>query len=204
MSVHANGNWKDILSRLSSILLKTERWKAQLTREEVVSGWCGQPAAADHEILVVEQRLGIALPPSYRSFLSLSNGWRPFGSFIERLLPVQEVERFRSRDPETLAMIQKYYQESVLPDELYLDYENPKYVVALRPRYYADCLLVGKGWGVESDIVLLNPHIVNSDGEWEAIFFANWVPGNQRYRSFRDFVEESVSTLENIESSGAR
>ena len=201
MSTLRTGDWSTILNRLNSILLSTKRWRDDLAPEVIASGWCGQPGAGESEILELERRLGIALPPSYRSFLSLSNGWRPFSSFIERLLSVKEVEPFRSADPEALAMIQQYYQESELPDNLYLEYENSRHMVALRHRYYADCLLVGKGWGVESDMVLLNPHIVHSDGEWEAIFFANWVPGNQRYRSFRGFVEQSVNILENIESS---
>jgi hypothetical protein len=48
-------------------------------------------------------------------------------------------------------------------------------------------------------MILLNPSIVFANGEWEAIFFANWLPGNQRYRSFRDLVMESVNGLERIE-----
>jgi hypothetical protein len=67
---------------------------------------------------------------------------------------------------------------------------------ALRHRYYPESVLVGDAWGAEDDMILLNPQIVSPDGEWEAIFFANWIPGNQRYRSFRDFVEKSVNRLE--------
>jgi hypothetical protein len=128
--------------------------------------------------------------------LSISNGWRPFDSFIGRLLSVGEVEHFGKANPERLASLQKAYRENAVSDIEYLDYEPAKNVEAMRIGYYQDSLLVGTAWGVEDDMVILNPHIVFPDGEWEAIFFANWIPGNQRYRSFRDFVAYSVQMLE--------
>jgi hypothetical protein len=38
-------------------------------------------------------------------------------------------------------------------------------------------------------VYLLNPKVVGADGEWEAFFFAHWVPGVQRYPSFRALME---------------
>jgi len=49
-------------------------------------------------------------------------------------------------------------------------------------------------------MVLLNSRIVFPNGEWEAIFFADWIPGNQRYRSFRDLVEKSVRSQESFDN----
>lgn len=195
MSTLANHDWMPVLSRLNSILLGSDKWKRYLTSAALSTEWCGQPPAPESEILKAEARLGVTLPPSYRSFLSISNGWRPFDSFIESLLSVQEIERFRSADPERLAILQECYAEDNISDDEYFDYETPKHIEAMRTRYYPDSLLLGKDWGGESDMVLLNPHIVFPDGEWEAIFFANWVPGNTRYRSFREFVEKSINTM---------
>jgi hypothetical protein len=31
--------------------------------------------------------------------------------------------------------------------------------------------------------------VVFADGEWEAWFFANWLPGASRYRSFAEMME---------------
>ncbi|MEQ8226028.1 MAG: hypothetical protein ABRQ37_27190, partial [Candidatus Eremiobacterota bacterium] len=42
---------------------------------------------------------------------------------------------------------------------------------------------------VDSAIYLLNPHVVTSDGEWEAWFFGYTLPGAIRYRSFREMME---------------
>ena len=199
MSNAPREEWTTILSRLNSLLLKSDRWREALTPESLSTRWCGLPPATEREILSAEERLGITLPPSYRSFLAISNGWRPFSNFIERLLPVQEIDQFRSADPEALTKIQANYRQDDLPEFKYLDYENPEHNEALRHRYYPDSLLIGKPWGYESDMILLNPAIVFPDGEWEAIFFANWIPGNRRFRSFRELVQNSVESLEKIE-----
>jgi hypothetical protein len=195
-------SWKPSLSRLNSIILRTERWRHVLTPEALSTGWCGLPPATESEIVKTEKQLGITLPPSYRSFLSISDGWKPFSSFVGRLLSVKEIDRYRDAEPEDLAILQSCYQEDDVPDENYLDYETPENMVSLRHRYYPDCLLIGKKWdGGGGELVLINPLIVSPDGEWEAIFFANWIPGNYRYRSFFDFVNESINDLERIEGS---
>jgi len=167
-----------------------------MSPEILAAHWCGRPPASEELLLTAERRLGAHLPPSYRSFLSVANGWYPFGSFIEQLLPVSEVDWLRNADPDALAGIQECYQEDEISDQEYLDYETDKHMVALRHRYYPDCLLVGTSWGGGGELVLLNSRIVFPNGEWEALFFANWLPGNWRYRSFRELVEERVRTQE--------
>ena len=42
----------------------------------------------------------------------------------------------------------------------------------------------------DSSIYLLNPQVVTEEGEWEAWFFANWLPGAARYRSFQELMKE--------------
>jgi hypothetical protein len=199
MNTLATGDWTAILSRLNALIFRSDDWKKDLTQEALSTRWCGLPPASESEILEAESRLEVTLPPSYRSFLSISNGWRPLSHFIERLLPVQQINLFRLANPEAAKMIPEYYQNDDFSDEDYLDYETPRHMVALRTHYYPDSILVGRSWGCEDDMILLNPSIVFANGEWEAIFFANWLPGNQRYRSFRDLVMESVNGLERIE-----
>lgn len=41
-----------------------------------------------------------------------------------------------------------------------------------------------------SDVYLLNPRVVTPDGEWEAWYFAHWLPGAVRYRSFWDLMND--------------
>jgi hypothetical protein len=201
VSTFVADDWTAILARLNALLLNFQELNEKLTPEASSSHWCGLPPASEHEISRAEKHLRVILPPSYRSFLSISNGWRPFSHFVESLLPVGEVEPYSAANPEALAMIQQYYLNDDLSDKDYLDYATPEHMVALRTRYYPDCLLIGKSWGVEDDMILLNPHVTSPDGEWEAIFFANWLPGNQRYRSFYDLVAANVDTLDRIDKS---
>jgi hypothetical protein len=41
--------------------------------------------------------------------------------------------------------------------------------------------------------VLLNPAVVDEEGDWEAWFFAHWVPGAEPYSSFRELLEETYA-----------
>ena len=170
---------------------------AMLSRRGTTERWCGSSPAPVSEMLRTEARLGLALPPSYRSFLSVSNGWSPFGTFIRRLLPVHELMQYREANPNDLVSILEMGEDDI-SDSDYLDYESLRNRQGLRPRYYAESLLVSEGCG-GGELVLLNPSVIAADGEWETIFFANWIPGNRRYRSFLDFVEYSVKSLENLE-----
>ena len=116
------------------------------------------PTALLSELLVGSERLA----PIYL-----------FSSFIERLLPICEVDWLRAADPDSLTAIQEYYREDEISDQEYLDYENDKHRECFRHRYYPDCLLVGKSWSGEGEMVLLNSRIVFPNGEWEGIFFAD-------------------------------
>ena len=182
MNRDVGGEWTTLLSRLNDSVLSSDDLKVHLPPEMAASRWCGLPPAKPHDIAKAEDRLGVKLPHSYKSFLSVANGWSVCGSFIKRLLPVEEIDWLRSADPHGLAKLQSAFQDDDISDAEYLEYDSDAHMEALRIRYYPDCLLVGQGF--ESEMVLLNSKIISSDGEWEAIFFATWLPGNQRYRSF--------------------
>jgi len=155
------------------------------------AGWCGLPPASEEEIVAAEKRLGVTLPPSYRSFLAFSNGWCPYSSVIWRLLPANEIEWLRMADPEGVAEVQEFYRADALTDEEYLDYDYPDHSERLRQEYHPDCLVVGKprcSSPAGGELLLLNPRVISADGEWEAIYFDAWAPGNKRCRTFRDLV----------------
>jgi len=189
-----------ILQRLNAVMSRSPQFAGERTEEVIAEGgWCGRSPATESEIRAAEARLGVKFPPSYRLFLSLSNGWRIFNSFVEQLLPVQEIDRFRRRDPESFALMESAREKtvarvgcdsSVVSDEVYLDYENPAHNMAIRQHYYGDSLLISEA--SESELVLLNPFVVSPDGEWETIFSAHWIPGNERFRTFRDYLEKVV------------
>jgi len=136
-----------------------------ITPELIESGWLGYPGATEDQIAGLEARLGEALPPSYRAFLQTSNGFRQPGMIIPRLLPVDEVEWFRERNQWT---IDTWKDSEDLSDTLEISAHD------------IDGLAV----------YLLNPTVITADGEWEALYFATWNPGCNRYPSFRDLMKK--------------
>jgi hypothetical protein len=126
-----------------------------------------EPGASAEEIEIAERRLGTTLPPGYRSFLATTNGSGPIGSFVRRLRPVDEIRWLRDEDPELIRIWVEATGDDALATTLVVSDEE------------------------DGARVLLNPAVVDEDGEWEAWFFAHWVPGAEPYSSFRALVEET-------------
>src|SRR5690349_17162943 len=53
--------------------------------------WLGFPGAPEERIADLEERLGHRLPPSYRTFLAVTDGWRHAGGFVWRLAGTGQV-----------------------------------------------------------------------------------------------------------------
>jgi len=139
------------------------------------SGWLGYQPATDGQIAAAEARLGIALPPSYRSFLLTTNGWTLTSPAIFRLWPVEQVDWFRVRNREWI--------EGFTGGYLHGGWEPPADAEIHDLPHVLEVSDVG-----DEAVLLLNPRAV-VDGEWEAWFFANWNPGATRYPSFRALME---------------
>ena len=142
-----------------------------VTAERVASGWLGEAGLDETELARVETRLGIALPTSYRSFLAASNGFLLPGLIVPRLMGGAEVAWYRDVDSATVAI----WAESAAPG-------SPE-------SRLGDCLLVSERELVGTCVFLLDPAARHSDGEWEALCLAHWIPGANRYRDFEDLLE---------------
>lgn len=59
--------------------------------------WLDYPGAAQAQIAQAEARLGITFPPSYRSSLTVSNGWRWLDYFGGPLWSTEDIDWFRAR-----------------------------------------------------------------------------------------------------------
>ncbi len=155
------------------------------------SGWLGFAAATDEEISATQRKLGISLPPSYRAFLSVSNGWRRTTHFIERLWGTKEINWFRKKNKESISAFTQGYSaygsNDEVPDEEYFAYDQ--WVEDFRPKHLKETLQISAITEGDSAVYLLNPQVISKDGEWEAWFFAAWLPGAHRYRSFRELME---------------
>ncbi|MBI1257440.1 MAG: hypothetical protein GC204_08210 [Chloroflexi bacterium] len=150
--------------------------------EVITARWFGYPGAAEAEIEALETRLGgVRLPPSYRQFLQVSNGFRQPSELVHRIFDTSEVEWFRVNHQEQIDIMLDPHlpwrdrPRVFTPD----DYEL----------YMPDALVISATEIAGSATYLLNPRVVNEDGEWEAFYYANWVPGADRYPSFWDLMQ---------------
>lgn len=187
-------DWLPFLKQWSEEMLDVAESVDDLPQEAVEARWLGLPGATEEQVKEAEERLGIAFPPSYRTFLKVSNGWRQPEAFwtssAGSLWSTDQVEWFSVRNQDWIDAYVMPSQEGALrtvPDDEYLVYgEDQDCALSLRVEYLQTALEIsGNGDGV----YLLNPKVIGDGGEWEAWFFANWMPGADRYRSFWEMMQ---------------
>ncbi len=179
-------NWRIFLQDFSRDLLRDIRIREELPPEVIESGWLGYEGASEEEISRLEKRLRKRLPPSYRSFLAVTNGWRNCGFYIYRLWPCSKVSWFRKRHRDWIDAYLNVDEPDEITDEEYFVYGKRQECPCFRAQYLQSALEISDVG--DSAIMLLNPKVVTEDGEWEAWLFANWFPGARRYRSFREMI----------------
>ncbi|NET37886.1 MAG: SMI1/KNR4 family protein [Cyanothece sp. SIO1E1] len=208
-------DWEGFLKRWAEQLLESMgNDQPDLSPEVIETGWLGYSGATEAQIAQAEAHLGIALPPSYRAFLKVTNGWRQTTPFINRLWSTDEIEWFSRRHQEwidafTERYVKRYAMDSPrngsnaalgnpsISDQEYFVYGEQQDCSKLRVDYLKTALEISDRG--DSAIYLLNPRVKTADGEWEAWFFGDWLPGADRYRSFREMMQaEYANFLEQI------
>ncbi|WP_320783544.1 SMI1/KNR4 family protein [Streptomyces sp. CRN 30] len=121
--------------------------------------WLGFPAASEERITAMEKRLGRRMPPSYREFLEISDGWQHAGGFVS-LLAGSAHARWHNDESGLADVFEVYLDEDAGPEE----------------RREADLWRRGLQLDVESDAmyVLMDPEDVDEDGEWPVYTWAGW------------------------------
>ena len=198
-------DWEGFLKQWSQDLLSSETGIAQQLPEEVRdSGWLGYPGATEAQILQAEERLGTRLPPSYRAFIKVTNGWRQTTPFIDKLWSIEKIEWFAIRHSVWISQFKETFLKLPSPllcqngfgrftpylaisDNEYFIYGDKQNPSKIRIDYLEAALEISDRG--ESAIYLLNPKVVSNDSEWEAWFFADWLPGADRYRSFQEMMQ---------------
>jgi SMI1 / KNR4 family (SUKH-1) len=184
--------WRPLLEHWGEEILASDAaYRQSLPEEVVTSGWLGYPGATEEEIAAAEQRLGTRLPPSYREFLAVTNGWRRTTPFIDRLWSVEEIEWFPVRHQEWIAD----WRQGV---EAYERSQAATSSPPAEPDRLLDELASVLDISDVGDVAIyvLNPTTVTiPEGEWEAWFFSNWNPGAVRYRTFWDLMQAEHDTF---------
>ncbi|MFE0174901.1 SMI1/KNR4 family protein [Streptomyces sp. NPDC059002] len=175
----ASYDWQGFLTRWS------EEWADACDPGEVRDAgdeearrarWLGfQPATPAH-IAALEERLGHRLPPSYRTFLEVTDGWRHAGGFVW-LLAGTEGARWHEDGAELAEIFQEDLDEEATREEI----------------LEATIWTRGLELAVESDAVdvMLDPEDVDEHGEWAVYTWAPWrASPPERHASFWEFMQD--------------
>lgn len=188
-------DWKSRIREWSrkQIECLSESEKEELPPEILESSYLGCPAATEEQIVAAEARLGVTFPPSYRQFLTISNGLHSPSNngFDFEFYPTEEVDWYVLTAPELVDKIIEIFLEPVT-DEEYLVYSSEiLYDLKFRPEYLQTALQIScEDNGI---VFLLNPQIILQSGEWEA-WCCNFSTafGIFRYRSFAEMMEQLI------------
>lgn len=189
--------WHGFLKQWSEDWLSTgQHFSAKVRRER----WLGSAPATEEQITALEKKLGAVLPPSYKAFLRITNGWRQTTPFIKAIRPARRVNWLATAEPELIDAWSSPDPSEIprLPDEEYFSYTDEA-IGHFRDEQLAQMLLAADSAEGDSAIYLLNPTAVTEDGEWEAWFFANWVPGAERYPSFAHLMLAQYRSFRHLE-----
>ncbi|NEA65238.1 SMI1/KNR4 family protein [Streptomyces sp. SID12488] len=148
--------------------------------------WLGFPPASEERIASLEERLGRRMPPSYREFLKVSNGWRHAGGFVW-LLAGTKSARWHNDESGLAVMFEEYLDEDCGPEE----------------RREADVWRRGLQLDVESDIthVLMDPEDVDEDGEWAVYTWASWrAAPPERHANFFEFMQDMYREFHSLQA----
>ncbi|MFF4656596.1 SMI1/KNR4 family protein [Streptomyces sp. NPDC001381] len=181
--------WRGFLERWSAEWADAwdpEQSPGERDREALRERWLGSPGADEARMAAVEERLGCRLPPSYRAFLEVSDGWRHAGGFVSVLAGTGEI-----RWSEDVAGLGQALREE-------LDEDSPREEV-LAAAVWERALRLD----VESDAtyVVMGPDDVDAAGEWAVYVWAGWrAAPPERYGSFREFMEAMHREFHCLES----
>ncbi|MFD3873971.1 SMI1/KNR4 family protein [Streptomyces sp. NPDC058623] len=171
-------DWRNFLTQWSEEWADAHGDVEELSPDDVAAWrgrWLGADPATEADIAAMEDRLGRAMPPSYREFLRVSDGWRHAGAFVWKLAGTREAHWH----DDAMGLGEDF-------DEAWGEEDNPEEVRA-QVGLWSRALQLD----VESDItfVLLDPEDVGPDGEWAVRVWASWRAADPtRYPSFAAFM----------------
>lgn len=191
--------WRWFLHNFSRVLLQLDADQDEFSEQDYQLGYVKCIGADEEEIVAAENRLGIQLPISYRSFLKVSDGW-PYkrgGGSPGKLLPIMAIQWFRIQEPRWLEILTQpnLYQSEDLPPEEHLYYRDIRRDECFyRQAYLPGTLAISET--ENSEILLLCPEVIDENGEWECWHL--WKSGADRYHSFLEWMYADCSFSLNL------
>ncbi|MFE0106860.1 SMI1/KNR4 family protein [Streptomyces sp. NPDC059009] len=176
----ASHDWRGFLTRWS------EEWADGCAPDDVRgegdeearrARWLGFAPAPDARIAALEARVGHRLPPSFRSFLEVTDGWRHAGWFVW-LLAGAETTDWHDDAAGLAEIFQEDLEEDATQEEI------------LEATVWTRALELA----VESDAVsvMLDPGDVDQHGEWAVYTWAPWrASPPERHASFWEFMQDA-------------
>ncbi len=162
-------DWQPFLKQWAEEMLDVAEDTDDLPSEAIKARWLGFPGVTKAQIAEVETRLGVTLPPSYKAFLKVTNGWRQ----PEAFWAANAGSLWQANQAQWFAVAnQDWIDAYAAPDQA-----EGHLQVALQISENGD------------GVYLLNPKVVDNAGEWEAWFFADWNPGADKYPSFQEMMQ---------------
>src|SRR4051794_23137740 len=136
-------NWHLFLQQWSREMLNSSHG-TEFSPDITKSGWLGFDPATEEEISAAERKLRTSLPPSYRDFLAISNGWRRTTHFIERIWGTKEINWFRKKNKDSISAFLQGYSaygsNDEVPNEEYFAYDQ--WVEDFRPKHFKETLQI--------------------------------------------------------------
>jgi hypothetical protein len=179
-----------------STKLNSESWSLFLKK---FTNGANNSGASEQQLVKAESKLKVKLPPSYRAFLSASNGWQiSSGELVLRA--VEDIRWFRKEHKDWYEAYQMTAEPLCVLEKDYFDYTKQDCAV-FDIKHFAQTLCISEI--ADDAVLLLNPMVVWPDGEWETWFFSNSSPGATRYRSFADWINDELNQVsEPLQNSG--
>jgi hypothetical protein len=176
-------DWRKVLKQWSDAMIASGEYAHLLAADGPTPNWAGFPPASEAAIAEAEHRLKLRLPDSYRQFLKVSNGWWLEGTVgPTRLWPVEEIRLLAEVDPETVAIWSAGHAQP----------EADADPGELPDSHFSAVVQISED---NDGRYLLNPLIKPGAHEWQAAFFAPWVPGAECYESFQRLMEEKFEAF---------
>jgi hypothetical protein len=193
--------WREYLAEYSAEVLRAHDGEddelVDVGDAQRLLGWLGFDGATAEQLDALERRLGTALPPSYRAFLTVSDGWLHISNFMWKMRTTDEAGWLRDTEPELCQILSDGGDADDADDEDSDDEDGGDREDESESAIVRRALLVS-GAG-DAQYWVLDPGDVTADGEWAAYIWASWYPGlGERHPSFAALVDaerESWRTL---------